>query len=296
MTASIQLLETPDEIEPVEALQRIIWPGSETEIVPLHMLITAAHNGGLILGTFEENELMGFVFGFPGLHQQGGELQPKHCSHMLGVHPDYRDRGLGFHLKRAQWQMVRHQGIALITWTYDPLLSRNAYLNIAKLGGICNTYLEKFYGDMRDELNAGLPSDRLKVELWVSSPRVKKRLDRHPRRRLDLAHYLGAGAQLINPTGALEDGLPLPASTQASLKNISGNHPPARMLILEIPSDYQAMRTTAPDLALHWRTHVRALFTQLFDAGYLVSDFVFLRGSPSRSFYILSYGESTLGG
>ena len=75
----------------------------------------------------------------------------------MGIHPDQRNSGIGFASKRAQWQMVRHQGLDHITWTYDPLLSRNAYLNIAKLGAVCNTYRRSEYGDMRDGLNVGCP-------------------------------------------------------------------------------------------------------------------------------------------
>ena len=85
----------------------------------------------------------------------------KHCSHQLGVHPAYRNLGLGFLLKRFQWEFVRDQGIELITWTYDPLLSTNAYLNIARLGAVCNTYRRNEYGDLNDDLNAGLPDRSL---------------------------------------------------------------------------------------------------------------------------------------
>ena len=87
----------------------------------------------------------------------------------------YRDSGIGFALKRAQWQMVRHQDLDHITWTYDPLLSRNAYLNIARLGAVCSTYRRSEYGEMRDGLNVGLPSDRFQVDWWLNSHRVQRR-------------------------------------------------------------------------------------------------------------------------
>jgi predicted GNAT superfamily acetyltransferase len=143
----IKILETPEEMTGVEDLQRIVWPGSETDIVPVNMLIAAIHNGGLVIGAFIEKQLIGFVFGFPGLESTPDGPRPKHCSHMLGIHPQHRDSGVGFLLKRAQWQMVRHQGLDHVTWTFDPLLSRNAYLNISKLGAVCNTYRRAEYGD-----------------------------------------------------------------------------------------------------------------------------------------------------
>ena len=134
---NIRLLEAIEEMSAVEALQREVWPGSETDVVPAHLLITAVHNGGLVLGAFVDEKLIGFVFGFPGLESTPDGPRPKHCSHIAGVYPAYRDGGVGFALKRAQWQVVRHQGLDHVTWTYDPLLSRNANLNIARLGAVC---------------------------------------------------------------------------------------------------------------------------------------------------------------
>ena len=173
MIIQIRLLSTQEEIRSVEQLQREVWSLPDVEVVPLHVLITAAKNGGLLLGAFDDERLVGFVFGFPGLTPEG---KLKHCSHMAGVHPAYRDRGLGYSLKLAQREHVLAQGIDLITWTFDPLETRNATLNFHKLGAICNTYLPNLYGEMRDGLNAGLPSDRFQVDWWIASERVAQRL------------------------------------------------------------------------------------------------------------------------
>ncbi len=292
----IRILERPVEIAAVEALQREVWPGSETDIVPLHLLVTAARHGGLLLGAFDGDRLVGFVFGFAGLDIRPDGPRPRHCSHMMGVHPEYRNQGVGFSLKRAQWQMVRHQGLELITWTYDPLLGQNANLNIAKLGAVCNQYLREVYGQMRDGLNAGLPSDRLLVQLWVNSPRVIHRLGKRPRRQLDLAHYFQAGAQVLNPTSLDESGIPLPAAAEPLLRITEESPDEAPLLLMvEIPADFYKLRAEAPQLAREWRQHSRTLFERLFALGYLVTDFVYLSGTTPRSFYVLSYGESTLG-
>ena len=147
------ILEKPEQMTWVENLQRKIWSGDDTEIVPGHLLLTAVHNGGLLIGAFSINEnkrgatvyvdgedseetLVGFVFSFPGFQLSQEKIKLKHCSHMLAVLPEHENFGIGFALKRAQWQMVRHQGIQWITWTYDPLLSRNAHLNIHRLGDV----------------------------------------------------------------------------------------------------------------------------------------------------------------
>lgn len=302
---NLRILETADELFLVEVLQRQVWPGNETEIVPVHMLVTAVHNGGVVIGGYDEldsghePELVGFVFGFPGLYVTPDGPRPKHCSHMLGVHPHYRDQGLGFALKRAQWQLVRRQGLDRITWTFDPLLSRNAHLNIAKLGAVCNTYLENLYGELRDGLNQGLASDRFQVDWWVNSERVNRKLSHLARQPLDLAHYLAAGAELINSTRLTAHGWPQPIDAGGLQLPIlhprqEGGQAPAPLLLLEIPADFPGLKAQHPDLALAWRLHARQFFQTLFAGGYLVTDFLHLPGSNPRSYYVLSYGESTL--
>jgi predicted GNAT superfamily acetyltransferase len=301
---TLRILETPQEMQAVEDLQRQVWPGSDTDVVPAHLLLAAAHNGGLVIGAYDGQfhgdpggtRLAGFVFGFPGLYDTPDGPRLKHCSHMLGVHPELRGQGLGFALKRAQWQMVRYQGLDRITWTYDPLLSRNAYLNITRLGAVCSTYLRDEYGAMRDALNRGLPSDRFQVDWWVSTQRVERRLSRRARLKLDLAHFLAAGAQVINPTHLDADRLPhLDESRyQAWLDDPSLGGEGQPLLLVEIPSDYQELKARDLDLAHEWRMQTRRLCEALFERGYLVTDFIHLPGASSRSYYVLSFGESTL--
>ncbi len=286
---NIRLLETPEEMAQVEALQRHVWPGSETDVVPAHLLLTAAHNGGLVLGAFDGEELIGFVFGFPGLEFTPDGPRPKHCSHMSGVHSDYRDRGVGFALKRAQWQMVRHQGLDHVTWTYDPLLSRNAYLNIARLGAVCSTYRRSEYGEMRDSLNAGLPSDRFQVDWWVNTKRVERRLSKRARPPLTLRHLLRVG---VHPLYSLPPG-------PRNLLRPPGQCPPleAQILAAEIPSDFPALKAADFSLAREWRFFTREFFETAFARGYIVTDFIFERHEANaRSFYLLTSGESTLEG
>ena len=284
---NIHILETPEEMSAVEALQRKVWPGSETDVVPAHLLVTVVHNGGVVLGAFEDDKLIGFVFGFPGLEFAPDGPRPKHCSHMAGVHPDHRDSGVGFALKRAQWQMVRHQGLDHVTWTYDPLLSRNAYFNIARLGAVCSTYRRSEYGDMRDGLNAGLPSDRFQTDWWINTKRVEQRLGKRARPTLRLSHLTRVGVHPLYslPTGP--DGLPRPPEHLPALE--------AKLLAAEIPSDFMALKTANFPLARDWRFFSREFFETAFAKGYIVTDFVFDRGKDSsRSFYILTHGESTL--
>jgi predicted GNAT superfamily acetyltransferase len=298
---SIKILDTIDQLLPVEDLQRLVWPGSDTDIVPAHLLLTAVHNGGIVLGAFSEegssrtnSQLLGFVFGFPGIYQTPDGPRLKHCSHILAVHPEFRSKGLGFRLKRAQWQMVRKQGVDRITWTYDPLLSRNAHLNISRLGAVCSTYHRDYYGEMRDGLNIGLPSDRFEVDWWVNSQRVQKRLSAKARPRLDLDHYLAAEAEIINLTSFNDQGWVIPASsTESILDRISLDQQPV-LLLVEIPADFLTLKDADFELASDWRSGSRKLFEALFSHGYLVTDFVYIPGDPPRSYYVFSHGEGTL--
>jgi predicted GNAT superfamily acetyltransferase len=189
--------------------------------------------------------------------------------------------------------MVRHQGIDRITWTYDPLLSRNAHLNVARLGAVCNTYLREFYGEMRDGLNIGLASDRFEVDWWVNTQRVERRLSREARLNLDLAHFLAAGAEVINPTQLDADGRPIPTAPVNFSPTTNTDSQESLVLLVEIPADFLALKDTEFDLAREWRLSSREIFENLFEGGYLVTDFVHLRGKFSRSYYVFSHGKGT---
>lgn len=283
----VRLIETPEEMTLVEQLQRDVWPGSETDVVPLHMLIAAIHNGGLLLGAFIDEKIVGFIFGIPGLETTPDGPRPKHCSHMMGIHPDHRDKGIGFALKQAQWQMVRHQGLDHITWTFDPLLSRNAYLNIAKLGAVCTTYRRAEYGDMRDGLNAGLPSDRFQLDWWINTRRVERRLGKRSRPTLKLNHVARSGLRPFYSLQTLTAGLPLPPGHVPTFDD--------RLLLAEIPGDFTTLKGRDFGLARDWRFFTRELFEGAFAKNYIITDFIYDKndGSP-RGLYVLIHGESTL--
>jgi len=284
-------LTTMEHMLQVEQLQRKVWPASETDVVPAHLLVTVAHNGGVVQGAMVGERMVGFILGFLGT-DEGSPGRPalarlKHCSHMMGVLPDFRGRGVAYRLKSAQRKQVLEQGIRLATWTYDPLLSVNAYLNIRRLGAVCRRYRREVYGEMRDGLNEGLPSDRFEVEWWVTSNRVNQRMDQN-RKPLEFGHFQAGGAQQLNPAELDPGGLPRPSPRPA--------RPAGAMALAEIPSDFLALKETHMSLAAEWRAHSRELFEGCFAAGYLVTDFVLdQRQIPTRSYYVLSQGDNTLG-
>lgn len=268
----------------MEAIQRVVWPGLELEVVPLHVLTTVAHNGGLVLGAFDGERMVGFLFGFLGT-DEGQRNRPaltrlKHCSHQLGVLPAYQGHHIGYQLKLAQRDHVAAQGVRLITWTYDPLESRNGHLNIAKLGAVCNAYRREVYGEMTDALNAGLPSDRFQVDWWITSPRVKERMFGQ-RAALVLDSFTSAGAVIVNPSRPGANGLPRPPDR---IQTLAGT-----LALIEIPTDLQAIKAQDLAMARAWRLQTRELFEAAFSSGYWVTDFLH---EPSegreRSFYALS--------
>ncbi len=280
---TIRPLTTCADFLACEELQRRAWGMDDLEVVPLHLLITVAHNGGIALGAFDGERLIGFVFGFLGLSEGYGPEAPaavrlKHCSHMLAVLPEYRNRHVGYALKLAQREAARAQALRLMTWTYDPLESRNAHLNLARLGAVCNTYLRDLYGAMNDALNRGLPTDRFRVDWYIASKRVVNRL-RRAQPGLTLEHFTGAGARIINPPRLDQATSRLhPAETTAELTG--------SLLLVEIPPDFQAIKRADSALALAWRLHTRQIFEAAFEAGYTAIDFVHEAG---RSLYVLAY-------
>lgn len=272
MKVLIRPLESIAEYHACEALQRRVWVMSDDlEVVPLHLLLTVQRNGGLLLGAFDGVELVGFLFGFPAYDHDG---RPKHCSHMMGVDPDYQGAGVGYQLKLAQREFALARGLDLVTWTYDPLESRNAYLNIHKLGGVCLTYIRDYYGPLDDKLNADLPTDRFQVDWWIAGDRVGKHL----------AGQVGESDSstpfVVNTTGQTPGGLITPG-----LLTLDADLP---VIQVDTPADYQAIKAADPGLALQWRLAMRQVFETYFAAGYTVVDFRSRRTNSGRcSFYIL---------
>lgn len=273
MAIEIRPVQTEDEYHAVEQLQRDIWGAPETEIVGFETLMIAHKNGGVMFGAFDtsgaEERMIGFVFGFVGLT---ADRRVKHCSHIAGVLPAYRDRNVGYALKLKQRESVLAQGIDLITWTFDPLESRNARFNFHKLGATCDTYLRNLYGAMRDALNAGLPSDRFQVDWRIASPRVEARL-RGDTLAASPSMLMAGGVPLINPKA--DDKLSYPPG-EAAVE--------AERALIQIPSDFQSLKAADKNLALEWRLHTRELFEGAFANGYTVTDLLVEDG---RSYYLL---------
>jgi predicted GNAT superfamily acetyltransferase len=146
------------------------WSSVSTEITP-NLLQAMVHSGSYLSGAFIESKLVGAAFGFPATNN----VLHLH-SHMTAVLPEYRDKGVGYALKIDQWNWAKKKNYSYLSWTFDPLVRRNAKLNIAKLGVDISAYHPNFYGDMSDALNAGDESDRLMVS-WrtdIDAPKSRE--------------------------------------------------------------------------------------------------------------------------
>ncbi len=164
-----ELHERADLAEAVR-LQKVIWGFEEIDMLPLRLFVVATKVGGQALGAFDGDRMAGFALAIPGV--KAGAQSYLH-SHMMGVLPEYRDRGLGRQLKLRQRTDALARGIELIEWTFDPLELKNAFLNIEKLGAIVRRYVLNQYGTTSSRLHGGLPTDRCIAEWHLSSPRVK---------------------------------------------------------------------------------------------------------------------------
>jgi predicted GNAT superfamily acetyltransferase len=157
-----------DEMRACVALQKEVWNFSDAELVPLRLFVVANNIGGQVIGAFAGGQLVGFALALPGARGGHGYLH----SHMLAVHQQYRNAGLGRRIKLFQREDALGRSFELIEWTFDPLEIKNAYLNIEKLGAIARRYNINQYGITSSPLQGGLPTDRLVAEWWLKSKRV----------------------------------------------------------------------------------------------------------------------------
>jgi len=256
----VRSLDRLDDYRQCERLQEAVWGRDDVAGVPLLDLMTARENGGVVLGAFSgEGRLMGFVYSFPGIHA-GSRL--KQCSVLLGVHPAFRGLGVGVALKRAQGEATLALGMDLITWTFDPLLSLNAHLNIARLGGVAREYRVNLY-DSGNGLNSGLDTDRLVVEWWLrrSAYHDPRAPHRAPRRGLPPANAM------VNEVGA-DPVTGLPRVRRVELDRDSD------CVLVQVPADVHAVKRHDLDLARHWRASTRAVLQEYLGRGYVAVDYL----------------------
>ncbi len=189
----IRALSTNAEFAEAVELQKRIWNFADIELLPVRLFVVANKVGGHAFGAFDDERMVGFLLAIPGIKRGGsGYLH----SHMLGVLPEYRDRGLGRIMKLRQRDDALARGIELVEWTFDPLELKNAFLNMEKLGAIVRRYVENQYGTTSSPLHGGLPTDRCTAEWWVASDRVKSILAGHAADRSAVEEHIAVPSNI----------------------------------------------------------------------------------------------------
>jgi predicted GNAT superfamily acetyltransferase len=230
----VRELRSLPECASVDPLFAAIW-GPASPPIGVELLRAMAHSGAYVAGAYHRGELVGASVGFV-THQKKESLH----SHVTGVAATARGLGVGSILKGHQRQWAVARGIGFITWTFDPLVRRNAWFNLAKLGASPREYLVDFYGSMPDDINRADESDRLYVE-W------------------DLA----AEPSEVDTTAAAHvvadvDGTPVTEPVEASL------------VLVATPQDIEDLRRHDPDRARLWRHAVREALTAEMTRGQVV--------------------------
>ena len=272
---AIRDLKSIDDLRQLRAVEKEIWEMTDADAVPLTLAIALKAAGNIFVGAFDKEKLVGFAFGF--LAREHGQTTVH--SHMLGVLDAYRHLDLGARLKQAQRERALAIGIPEMTWTFDPLQSRNAHFNFAKLGVVAETYKVDFYGSETSSSLHRNGTDRLWVRWMLNSRRVRDRLaGKNPRAETLDAMRLLAPLVRFDPSGK-----PARADLAESLSR--------QRVSIEIPGDILAVERTDMTLAREWRDATRWAFRECIRAGFLVAEFCrSIRGQQGPGAYLLQRG------
>jgi predicted GNAT superfamily acetyltransferase len=255
-TARVQVREIAelDDLDAVYRLYDRIWrPDPSNPPVTTELLRALTKAGNYVSGAFDGAELMGACVAFFSA-PAGTALH----SHVAGVSPTAVGRSIGFALKLHQRAWAMQRGVGQIAWTFDPLVSRNAYFNLVKLGAAAAEYLPNFYGGMNDGINGTGDTDRLLVK-W----------------ELIAAPVVAASAGRINPTDAEAErrrGAVIALARSDQGWPVPGE-PAGETALVAVPHDIEGLRRTDPDCAQQWRIAVRDVLATAMAAGGSVAGF-----------------------
>jgi predicted GNAT superfamily acetyltransferase len=236
---SLRRFESLEDADRILRVLQATWGGHEP--FPREMIRALADSGNEPILALDGPDAIGYVLGWSGVEPEDG----LHVhSHMLAALPDRRHRGVGFALKLAQRALALEQGIEVVRWTFDPLIARNAYFNLHKLGAVADRFERNHYGEMSDEVNAGDRSDRFTV-------------------RWDLAREPGpreveAGAPVLEAAGFGPGEVRPPAGRSASVA---------------VPREYAELRGADPPVAAAWRDASAAAIEACIGSGMVAAAF-----------------------
>jgi predicted GNAT superfamily acetyltransferase len=238
-----------------QAIDVIVATWGAFQLPPRELMRALAHSGNVPFGAYDRERLVGFVLGWAGVDGEGLHVH----SHMLAAVPDRRHRGVGYALKLAQRARALEQDIHVARWTFDPLVARNAWFNLGKLGAIADGFERSFYGEMTDEINRGDRTDRLMIR-WDLDPEPSPR-------------PVPTGLPVVLAAAGDPDAMrPVPA--------FRGPTPDGA--VIEVPSDHAELRRRDPELGASWRDGVAGALERCMAEGLIVSGF-----DRDRSAYVL---------
>ena len=215
------------EFEACVRVERAVWKSADIDVVPIPLFVVASETGGHVLGAFQGQELVGFTLAIAGWRNR----KPFLHSHMTAVLDGFRDHGVGRRLKLFQRQDALARGIALVEWTFDPLVTKNAYFNFMRLGAVARRYLPNIYGFTTSPLHGSLPTDRLVAEWHLRSSRVLRILK-------------GKQAKIATSKKAVQ---------------------------ITIPSNIEDLRSSDPARALEVQVYARKEFLKWLGKGYVAT-------------------------
>lgn len=281
-TIIIRDLQSFEDLKQVEAVEKEVWALSELDTMPLTLTIATRESGSIWIGAFDGQRLVGFAFGILGLEGN----RPNIHSHMLAVLEPYRSLDLGYKLKLAQRERaltmrIGDARITEMTWTFDPLQSRNAHLNFNKLGVISESYKINFYGPETSSVLHRNGTDRLWVKWPITSRRVQGRIQGKDNRS-EMLDTLRTLSPLVSFNG---DGRPHRAELGDAVQR--------QRIAIEIPSDILSIEQKDSALAYEWRMATRWAFTEALKAGFFVAEFCrTVRGQQGPGAYLLEKGKA----
>jgi predicted GNAT superfamily acetyltransferase len=261
VSAEIRELSELEDLERLSEMFAVIWGRTGEPPLDTDILKALAISGNYIAGAFAEGRLVGGLVGWLGPRD---ELHMH--SHILGVLPNSEQRGLGFELKQHQRRWCLARRVKVIEWTTDPLVRRNGYFNLTKLGAEAPQYLVNLYGQMRDGINAGEESDRLLIRWRLDSERA------------ELAAAGGLVELDAEKLRVWRSGVILSVGDHAEPVSHESH---ARVLLCQVPEDIVELRRERPALARQWRLALREALTPRVGHGYAIN------GATRSGWYVL---------
>jgi len=283
---AIRDLKNIDDLRQLKAVEKEVWGMTDDDTVPLTLAIACKAAGNIFVGAFDKDKndkdknkdrLVGFAFGFLGREHGQTTIH----SHMLAVLDAYRHLDLGSRLKQAQRERALAMGVHEMTWTFDPLQSRNAHFNFSKLGVVSDTYKVDFYGPETSSILHRNGTDRLWVRWLLNSRRVRDRLaGKSTNARAETLD----GLRLLAPLVRFDpSGKPERSDLAESLAR--------QRVSIEIPGDILEVERADMGLAREWRDATRWAFRDALKTGFFVAEFCrSIRGQQGPGAYLLQRG------